>query len=180
MKRQKLNSAGFTLMELMISMAVGLIVLGAIASIFNGALTATKVVTQRAQVQQDMRSAVDLIVKDITMAGAGLTSGIQLPSGTGATVSKYGCDQTGTCHVPNGTYPTVGGVSNYLYGVVPGYLNGVEAGATIPAAPAPAVMTPSPWPTPTSTSHCPDTASLSAAQTMIKSPLRRQPARLRS
>jgi len=139
MKRQKTNAAGFTLVELMIAMAVGLIVLVAIASIFNGAMTATKVVTQRAQVQQDMRAAVDLMVKDISLAGAGLTSGIQLPSGAGATVSKYGCDQTGTCHVPNGTYPTVGAVSNYLYGVVPGYLNGVEANAVIPAAPAPAV-----------------------------------------
>jgi type II secretory pathway pseudopilin PulG len=140
MKIQKLNSAaGFTFVELMISMAVGLIVLGAIATMFNGALNATKVVTQRSQVQQDMRAAVDLMVKDITLAGAGLTSGIQLPSGAGSTVSKYGCDQTGTCHVPNGTYPTVGAVSNYLYGVVPGYLNGVEGGASIPAAPAPAV-----------------------------------------
>ena len=139
MKMQKRNAAGFTLLELMISMAVGLIVLAAIATIFNGALNATKVVTQRAQVQQDMRAAVDLMVKDISMSGAGLTSGIQLPSGTGSSVSKYGCDQTGTCHVPNGTYPTVGGISNYMYGVVPGYLNGVEASAVIPAAPAPAV-----------------------------------------
>lgn len=140
MKTQKLNSAaGFTLVELMIAMFVGLVVLGAIATTFQSAMNATMVVTQRAQVQQDMRAAVDLMVKDISMAGAGLTSGIQLPTGTGATVSKYACDQTPTCHVPNDTYPTVGGVSNYLYGIVPGYLDGVEGGASIPAAPAPAV-----------------------------------------
>jgi type IV pilus assembly protein PilW len=135
-KRQKENAEfGFTLLELMVSMAVGLIVLAAVASLFKTGMDSTLVVTQRAEIQQNMRAAIDLMTKDITMAGAGLpTGGISLPSGAGSSAAKFGCDQTGTCHVTNHTY-----TGNLMYGIIPGYLNGVEGGATIAAAPSPAV-----------------------------------------
>jgi prepilin-type N-terminal cleavage/methylation domain-containing protein len=135
MPKQK-SQSGFTLMELMVSMAVGLTVLGAIAGLFKTGMTSVMVVTQRAETQQNMRAAIDLMVKDISMAGAGLPSGgIQLPSGAGATATKFGCDQAGTCHVPTNTYPT----GNYMYGILPGYTNGVEANAVVPSAPPPAI-----------------------------------------
>lgn len=127
------NSKGFTLMEAMVSMALGLMVLAAMASLFKTGMDSTRLVMQRAEAQQNMRAAIDLMVRDISMAGAGLpTGGIQLPIGNGAVASKYGCDQSGACHVTNYTYPN----GNYMYGVIPGYLNGVEGGAVVPAAPA--------------------------------------------
>ena len=137
MKMRKHNKEnGFTLLELMVSMAVGLIVMAAMASLFKMGLNSTMLVTQRAETQQNMRAAIDLMVKDISMAGAGLPSGgIQLPTGGGATVAKFGCDQGGICHVPTSTYPA----GNYMYGIIPGYTNGVEGSAVIPAAPAPAI-----------------------------------------
>jgi type IV pilus assembly protein PilW len=137
MKMQKQNARlGFTLVELMVSMAVGLIVMAAMASLFRTGMQSTLLVTQRAETQQNMRAAVDLLAKDISMAGAGLPSGgIQLPTGAGSSVSKFGCDQSGTCHVVNHTYPN----TNHMYGIIPGFSNGVEGGAVIPAAPAPAV-----------------------------------------
>ncbi|HLV85680.1 MAG TPA: prepilin-type N-terminal cleavage/methylation domain-containing protein [Candidatus Sulfotelmatobacter sp.] len=135
MKMQRQNSRlGFTLLELMVSMALGLIVMAAMASLFKTGLNSAMIVTQRAETQQNMRAAIDLMVKDISLAGAGLpTGGIQLPTGTGSTASKYACDQAGTCHVPVYTYPT----GNFMYGIIPGYQNGVEANAAIAAAPAP-------------------------------------------
>jgi len=136
MQMQRQNSErGFTLLELMVSMAVGLIVMAAMASLFKTGMDSTMLVTQRAETQQNMRAGIDLMVKDISMAGAGLPSGgIQLPTGVGNNgASKFGCDQGGICHVPTSTYPT----GNYLYGIIPGYKNGVEGNAVIPAAPAP-------------------------------------------
>jgi len=137
MKAKRQNpKQGFTLVELMVSMALGLLVMASIASLFKTGMDSTKLVIQRAETQQNMRAAVDLMVKDISMAGSGLPSGgIQLPNGTGATASKFGCDQTGTCHVPAFTYPN----NNYMYGVIPGFSNGVENDAVVPAAPAPAI-----------------------------------------
>jgi type IV pilus assembly protein PilW len=127
---------GFTMVELMISMALGLIVLAAMASLFKTGLNSTMLVTQRAETQQNMRAAAELMVKDLSMAGAGLPSGgIQLPTGAGAVASKFGCDQAGTCHITAFNYPS----GNYMYGIIPGFLDGVEGGAAVPAAPAPAV-----------------------------------------
>lgn len=136
MKTKRQNGSGFSLLEMMVSMALGLIVMAAMASLFKTGLNSTMLVTQRAETQQNMRAAIDLMVKDIGMAGAGLPSGgIQLPSGAGSSTSKYGCDQGGTCHVPTYTYPA----GNYMYGIIPGWSNGVEGNAVVPAAPAPAV-----------------------------------------
>jgi hypothetical protein len=136
MRMHKRNSKkGFSLMELTVATALGLLVMTAMASLFKSGMNSVMLVTQRAENQQNMRAAVDLMVKDLSLAGAGLPSGgIQLPLGGGATSAKFGCDQSGACHVVNYTYP-----ANYMYGIIPGYLNGVEAGASIPAAPAPAV-----------------------------------------
>ncbi len=128
------SKRGFTLIELMVAMALGLIVLTAMASLFKTGMDSTVLVTQRAETQQNMRAAIDLIAKDVSMAGAGLPSGgITLPQG-GTGLSKFGCDQAGVCHVPTATYPA----GNQMYGIIPGYKNGVEANAVIPAAPAPA------------------------------------------
>src|SRR5258708_13189901 len=136
MRNQK-PQHGFPLLELMVSMALGLIVMASLASLFKTGMNSTMLVTQRAETQQNMRAAIDLMVKDISMAGAGLPSGgIQLPNGTGWNgLSKYGCDQTLTCHITAFNYPN----TNYMYGILPGFSNGVEANAVIPAAPAPAI-----------------------------------------
>lgn len=127
---QTRSNRGFSLLELLISMALGLIVVGSAVQLFKTAMDSTRVVVQRAELQQNMRAAIELMTKDVSLAGSGMPSGgIQLP--TGGVPSLYGCDQTGVCHVPNGKYP-----NNYMYGVVPGFGNGVEALATIPSAPA--------------------------------------------
>jgi type IV pilus assembly protein PilW len=137
MRLQKQNSGqGFTLIELMASIAVGLIVMAAMASLFRTGLNSTLLITQRTETQQNMRAAIDLMVKDISMAGAGVPSGgIQLPSGAGSSTSLFACDQAGICHVPTNTYPN----NNYMYGIIPGYTNGVEANAVVAAAPPPAI-----------------------------------------
>ena len=129
MRRRVSHSAvGFSLVELLIALAVGLVVLGAAVQIFSKGMDATWIVSQRAQMQQDARAASDLMLKDISLAGAGVQTGVALASGT-ATPPKYGCDQN-TCYINSGngiTYPTQvvnGNTISYLYGIMPGYLQG--------------------------------------------------------
>jgi prepilin-type N-terminal cleavage/methylation domain-containing protein len=133
MKKAKHNTRqGFTLVELMVSMALGLIVMAAMASLFRTGMQSTFLVAQRAETQQNMRAAIDLMVKDLSQAGAGLPSGgVQLPLGGGATAAKYGCDVTGTCYVTAHTFPN----NNYMYGIIPGFSNGVQNNAVVPSAP---------------------------------------------
>jgi prepilin-type N-terminal cleavage/methylation domain-containing protein len=142
MQQMNTNERAFTLVELIVAMALGLMVLAAVAEIFRGGLEATSLVVKRAEMQQNVRAGVNLIVKDVSMAGAGLRpGGLALPNGGGATVSRFACDQSGTCWLNNNGYPTgtIGTpptpVNNYMYGLIPGPGNGMEKGGpgAIPA-----------------------------------------------
>ncbi len=137
MSTQK-SQPGFSLLELLIATFVGLIVMAAMTSMFRVALNAMLTITQRAETQQNMRAAIDLMTKDISMAGAGLpTGGLQLAS---VSATKVACNQSGVCYVPGDSYPlSGGGTINYMYGILPGFGNGVQSNAVITNAPAPAV-----------------------------------------
>jgi len=133
---QHKRNVGFSLLEVMVAMALGLIVLGAASQMFMAGMKTSTLVSNRSNMQQDLRAALDLIDKDISMAGAGLPSGgLQLPTGTGATVSKVACSQTPTCYLSNSKYANgpVGAapvvtLNNYMFGIIPGSANGMEAG----------------------------------------------------
>jgi prepilin-type N-terminal cleavage/methylation domain-containing protein len=118
--RSKKRANGFSLLEMVISMALGTIVLGAAVQIYIQGVSATWTVTQRAEMQQDFRAASNMLTKDVGLAGAGLNPGaaIALPT---ASTPVYGCDQTAHCYLNGvaGTYPISSGVP-YLYGLIPG------------------------------------------------------------
>jgi len=116
---------GFTLMELLIAMTVGLIVIGGAVQLFSRAVNATFLVSQRAEMQQDSRAAENMLITDISQAGAGLQpGGLALASGTG-TAPVYGCDQA-KCYIggaggaPSGiAYP-----GQYMNWIIPGFQMG--------------------------------------------------------
>jgi type II secretory pathway pseudopilin PulG len=125
------TKTGFTLVELLVSMSLGLTVVFAMATLFKSGMASTFIVAQRVETQQNLRAAMEIMVKDINMAGAGLpTGGLQLPTGAGSSNERYGCDQGGTCYVPVFTYP-----AKYMNGINPGFSNGVQGNAVVPAAP---------------------------------------------
>jgi prepilin-type N-terminal cleavage/methylation domain-containing protein len=134
MRKAKLQR-GFSLLELMVASAIGLIVMAAMASLFKTGMDTTFTITQRAETQQNMRAAIELMTKDISLAGSGLPNGgLQL---TTAGVSRFACYySTGFCYIPGATYPnSAGGTPNYMYAIEPGFNTGVESGAAIAAAP---------------------------------------------
>lgn len=109
------KNRGFTLMELVVAMAVGLVVLASAVSLFSKAVSLSFLVTQRAEMQQNGRSALGMMAKDISLAGAGIPSGgVQLPDGAGASASKFACDST-RCYVTNNQFP----LTNNFFGVIP-------------------------------------------------------------
>ncbi|HEY1802349.1 MAG TPA: prepilin-type N-terminal cleavage/methylation domain-containing protein [Terriglobales bacterium] len=128
MRKSSISKCGFTLVELLIAMSVGLVVLATAVSLYTSAVNASWQVSQNAELQQDSRAAFDLLTQDISLAGAGMPSGgFALASG-GAAAPNFGCDVTsGTCHLGASNnaainFPTQTGNAaiNYLYGVVPG------------------------------------------------------------
>jgi hypothetical protein len=124
------SQPGFSLLELTIAASLGLLVILAMTSLFRMGMSTTLTVTQRAETQQNMRAAIELLTKDISLAGSGLPSGgLQLATAGGAT--KVACNQSGTCYVPGDLYN-----ANYMTGILPGFGNGVQSSAIIAAAPA--------------------------------------------
>jgi hypothetical protein len=117
------------LIELMVALTVGLLVTGAAVKLYSTGVDATWVIQQRAEMQQDLRAAEDMMLKDISLAGAGLTSipaeSVPLPNGpTGPPV--YGCSAGPVCP-PNGAvnYPRIAGGAPTLYPIMPGFALGI-------------------------------------------------------
>jgi len=136
-RRSANSSRGFTLIELLVSLALGMLVVGTAVKLFSQGIGATFQVSQRAEMQQDLRATSNLLLKDISLAGAGMPQGqgIALPSGGVRPI--YGCDQVGNC-VPGGgiAYPCSTGTPPCiptLYGLIPGY----QLGINVPGNPTP-------------------------------------------
>jgi len=128
------SQRGFTLLELLVASSIGVTVILVMASLFKTGMDTSMKVTQRAETQENLRAAVELMTKDISLAGAGLPSG-GLQLGT-AGLSKFACNQSGTCYITGGTYPSNGASPNYMYAIEPGFGVGVQNAAVITAAPA--------------------------------------------
>jgi pilin/secretion family protein with methylation motif len=120
------TSRGFTLLELTVSIALGIIVLGGATLLYQQAQQTTWLTSQKAEMQTDFRAVDNLLERDIGMAGAGslgqqglASSSVALP--VSGTLPVYPCSAT-TCNYVNGApvaYPTQSGAS-YLYSVIPG------------------------------------------------------------
>src|SRR5271166_2664354 len=123
-KRLTTRESGFSLLEMMVSVALGAIILSAAVQMYTKSLAATWMVSQRAEMQEDFRAASNMLTKDLSLAGAGLGNGaaIALPSGS---APQFGCDQSKTCYINGvaGLYPT-NGATYYMYGLLPGYNKG--------------------------------------------------------
>lgn len=77
------NPAGFTLIELLVSMAIGLVVIASVAGTFTAQTRQNSAEEQVAQMEQNVRAALDLMVREIRMAKYN-------PAGTSAFSSAYG------------------------------------------------------------------------------------------
>ena len=116
MRRESISSArGFSLVEVMVAMALGLIVLGGAVLLFRQGADLTNTVTLRAEMQQNARAAMNLIARDLSIAGTGVAAGgIQLPSGSGSGDSMFGCDSA-SCYITSNVY-----ADDRLYAITPG------------------------------------------------------------
>jgi prepilin-type N-terminal cleavage/methylation domain-containing protein len=79
---------GFTLVELMVSLAITTVILGATMAAMGDAVKATDSATQITTLNNGLRTGMDLMIRDLMQAGQGLPAGrvVGLPNGNGATM----------------------------------------------------------------------------------------------
>jgi prepilin-type N-terminal cleavage/methylation domain-containing protein len=76
--RSRQGEAGFSLVELMVAMVITLIVTGAIFGLLGSGQSAFKVQPERTDRQQNIRTAMDLILRDASSAGVGMGRWVQV------------------------------------------------------------------------------------------------------
>lgn len=85
MKKQ----TGFTLVEFLVAMGISLVVLAAAVMAFTDGLRTSEIVTFTADMNDNLRASLDLVTKDLLLAGEGIPpSGINLPSGNGVIINR--------------------------------------------------------------------------------------------
>lgn len=81
---------GFTLIELMVSIAIGLVVLASVATTFTSQTRAYSTQEQLNQMEQNLRGALDIMSREIKMAGykpnSGTVNGVVSYSSTALTI----------------------------------------------------------------------------------------------
>jgi type II secretory pathway pseudopilin PulG len=87
MKREN----GFSLIELMVSMAVTIVVLGAATTALLQAQKATQAIAMQANTQENLRAGMHFLVRDIAQAGEGIPQGgITIPYNATSLVNRPG------------------------------------------------------------------------------------------
>ena len=103
------RASGFTLMELLVAMSIGLVVLGAVAKTFTVQSRQNTAEEQISQMQQNARAALDLMVREIQMAKYD-PAGTAFPAGTyGVTYSASQLEIKADVFDENGTISTSSG-----------------------------------------------------------------------
>ncbi len=117
---------GFSIFELIVAMGLATVILGGALALTSQAIGISDMVSQRSDMQQNGRVAINMMALDASLAGTGFpTSGIQLPAGTGSQDSFFACDDATGCHITNNVY-----TAERLYATWPGQAGGPTINGT--------------------------------------------------
>ena len=120
------SNRGFSLLEIIIATVLSLVVLSGALVLTNQAVRLSDMVTQRSDMQQNARVAMNVMARDLSLAGTGFPrGGIQLPTGTDSDDSFFACDLV-DCYVTNQVF-----TGERLFAITPGdgkgpSINGVD------------------------------------------------------
>jgi prepilin-type N-terminal cleavage/methylation domain-containing protein len=100
MREGRRADGGFSLIELMVAMTITLVISGAVYGLMAGGQTAFRREPEQADRQQNVRVAMDLIMRDIANAGSGMPSFMQ--TFTQGLDACAGCPNGGAVMGPDG------------------------------------------------------------------------------
>jgi type IV pilus assembly protein PilW len=95
------SNAGFTLVEMLVAVAVSMIIMASVYSVFLSQQKSTVVQTNVSDIQQNLRAAMDFLARDIRMAG--------YPGRDSGTVGNFGFTDVGFKNYDNFPNPAGSG-----------------------------------------------------------------------
>jgi prepilin-type N-terminal cleavage/methylation domain-containing protein len=106
---QRAKQNGFSLLELLVSMAITLTVMGAAMMLYQKSVQVANFATSRAEMQSGVRSAMNQITRDLNQAGTGIPlGGIPIPSAAAGGINPvFACDAA-RCYITTGNTFTTG------------------------------------------------------------------------
>ncbi|HEY1936948.1 MAG TPA: prepilin-type N-terminal cleavage/methylation domain-containing protein [Candidatus Angelobacter sp.] len=122
--KKRTKARGFTLVELLIAIAMTMVVVGAAVKLFTDGSNISQTGIARADVQQIARGSLAVITRDLGQASIGIPqAGIALPSGAGSTGKALFACSAVQCYIPapNNQYP-----NDLLPPVMPGQGKGAN------------------------------------------------------
>lgn len=123
--QEPLSQKGFSLVEMLVTVALCSLVMGGVMELFRQGINIHSASTQRFEMQQNARVALNLMSQDFSIAGTGFVDGgIQLPTGTGSSNPKRGCSSS-SC----GTWDYL--TDDRMYAITPGDGLGPTIGGSV-------------------------------------------------
>lgn len=92
---RKKHQQGFSLLEALVAMAVGLVVIGAGFMLFQQATNASKTTLSKTEMEQNGRAALNFMMQDVSVAATDYQQGVGVPQ-TGSTMAVFGCSGCST------------------------------------------------------------------------------------
>lgn len=129
---KKRATKGFTLVELLVAITLGLLITGVGITAYKQGMNSTTYMNQRTVVQGNARTAINQLSQDLNFAGYGLPiGGVVVPS-----TAIFSCSTSGTpagyaysCPANATAFPVVSG-NTTLYGIMPAYGKGATVNGT--------------------------------------------------
>jgi len=127
-----LSKKGFSLVEMLVTVALCSLVVGGVMELLRQGISIQSAATQRFEMQQNARVALNLMAQDLSLASTGFVNGgIQLPTGNGSSKPKRSCSSS-SCGIwdyltddrmyaitpGDGLGPTIGGVATDIVTLV--------------------------------------------------------------
>ena len=106
------NDRGFTLVELMIAMVVGMVVLGAVYALFTAQSKHLATQEQLAELHQNARAAMDIMVREISMAGYNQTTAPATITAVNRCTGTTTASNTPCAGITNAAADTIGFVAD--------------------------------------------------------------------
>jgi type II secretory pathway pseudopilin PulG len=126
-QRLRKPTVGFSLVELLIAMAVTIIVMVGAVMMFLKSNDTNNMTLQMSEMQANARTAANLMSQDISQAGEQITGGVGLPGGPGTVAENFGVNPAYL--TPQTFYSTTTApITTYMYGITPAFAAGPTIG----------------------------------------------------